>query len=70
MKFNEQIITIKRRIKINNDDKLKSYLFDNCIYRDQTYNDFVDAVNDFESKCNNLRDFSPRNYAVFYYNEI
>lgn len=70
MKYNKGIVSIKRRINTNHDKKLEEYLIDNCLYRNEVYNDFVDAVNTYENNGNNLFDFSPRHYATFYYNEI
>lgn len=70
MKYNKGIVSIKRRIDTKYDKELEQYLIDNCLYRNEIYNDFVEAVNKFEQNGNPISDFSPRNYATFYYNEI
>ena len=70
MDYNKGIVSIKRRIDTSNDKDIEKYLKENCLYRNEVYNDFVDAANNYEDNGGDLLNFSPRKFSVFYYNEI
>ena len=57
-------------IPIETDEYLEKFILDNSFMRNHIRNDFAEEANKYKGRWNKYKDFNPRKFKTYYFNEI